>query len=232
MNCKIISAKTSSSDKRDGIFNEFRKSLLFLLFFLIFIADSWAATIMQKMIDENYSKTIRPFVSKWYVGTVYIENNKLKIEYESDFGKYPTFMAYRIDDNKIDIIVKCVPLDSIARKNFTYSSTYYLLTFSLDDDVINYVCHFIENPFLIISDFTFNVGTINERYVNVRKEPTTKSKICSVLNRNNNVVVTSIGNDLCKVAQMLDFWLEIKLDDEKYWIYGYYVEFLKEIALK
>jgi len=85
---------------------------------------------------------------------------------------------------------------------------------------------------LIINDFTFNIGTINERYVNVRKKPTTKSEIHCVLYRNNNVNITSIGNDLFKVAQMFDFWLEIKFEDEKYWIYGYYVEFLKEIPLK
>jgi hypothetical protein len=199
----------------------FRKHLLFLLFFVIFISSSWA-TIVQKMINENYREVIRPFVSKWYVGTLYMENNKLKIIYESDFGKYPTFMAYKINDDRIDIIIKSIPLNSIARGNETYSPNYYLLTLSLNDDVINYVCHFIENPFLII----------NERYVNVRNEPTTRSGIHCVLYRNNIVFATSIGNDLFRVAQMLDFWLEIELDNGKYWIYGYYVDFLNEIVLE
>jgi hypothetical protein len=176
---------------------------------------------MQKMIDENYSETIRPFVSKWYVGTLYVENQKLKIIYESDFGKHPTFMAYKITDNKIDIIIKSIPLESIPRGNETYSPTYYLLTLSLHNDIINYVCHFIENPFLIINDFSFNIGIINERYVNVRVQPTTKSKIHCILYRNNTVTITSIGNDLFRVAQMLDFWLEIELDNGNYWIYGY-----------
>jgi hypothetical protein len=184
------------------------------------------------MIDEKYSVMIRPFASKWYVGTLYMENDKLKIIYESDFGKYPTFMAYKISDNRIDIIIKSIPLNSIALGNEIYSPTYYLLTLSLNDDVINYVCHFIENPFLIINDFTFNIGKINERYVNVRKEPKIKSEIYCLLYRNNNVTATSIGNDLFRVAQMLDFWLEIDLDNGKYWIYGYYVEFLKEIMFE
>jgi hypothetical protein len=209
----------------------FRKNFLLFLFIVVFISNSWA-TIVQKMIDENYSEMIRPFVSKWYVGTLYMENNKLKIIYESDFGKYPTFMAYKISDDRIDIIIKSIPLNSIARGNETYTPTYYLLTLSLNDGVINYVCHFIENPFLIINGFTFNVGKINERYVNIRKKPTTRSEIHCVLYRNNNVTATSIGNDLFRVAQMLDFWLEIELDNERYWIYGYYVEFSKEIMLE
>jgi hypothetical protein len=186
---------------------------------------------MQKMIDENYSQVIRPFVSKWYVGTIYVENNKLKIRYDSDFGKIPTFMAYKIDDYRMDIIIKSIPFNSIPVGNETYSPTWYLLTFYLDNDEINYVCHFIENPFLIINDFTFNTGKINNRYVNIRKEPTTKSEIYIRLYYNNNVTVSSIGNDLIGIAQMLDFWLEIELNDEKYWIYGYYVEFPKEIIL-
>jgi hypothetical protein len=106
------------------------------------------------------------------------------------------------------------------------------LTLFLNDDEINYVCHFIENPFLIISDFTFNIATINEEYVNVRKEPTIRSEIYFILYFNNNVTVTSIGNDMFRVAQMYDFWLEVELDNRKCWIYGYYVEFSKEIILE
>jgi hypothetical protein len=184
------------------------------------------------MIDENYSETIRPFVSKWYVGTLYVENQKLKIIYGSDFSKYPTFMAYKITDDRIDIIIRSVPLNSIPRGKEIYSPTYYLLTLSLYNDIISYVCHFIENPFLIINDFTFTTGTINERYVNVRTCPTTRSEIHCILYRDDNVTVTSIGNDLFKVAQMLDFWMEIELDDGNYWIYGYYIEFMKEINLE
>jgi hypothetical protein len=181
------------------------------------------------MISENYNEIIRPFVSKWYVGTVYIEDNKLKIRYDSDFGKIPTFMAYKINDNGIDIIIKSIPRNNIPIGNETYSPSWYLLTFSLNDDNINYVCHFIENPFLIINDFIFNTGIINNRYVNIRKEPTTRSEIYTKLYYNKNITVTSIGNDLIRVVQMLDFWLEIELDSKKYWIYGYYVDFPKEI---
>ena len=82
-----------------------------------------------------------------------------------------------------------------------------------------------------INNFNFNIGRINERYVNIRTEPTNRSELFCVLYRNTNVNITSIGNDLFRVAQMLDFWLEIEIGNNKYWIYGYYVEFLNEIYL-
>ena len=126
-----------------------KKYLLLLLFSTIFISNI-CANIVQKMINENYSEIIRPFVSKWYVGTLYMENNKLKIIYQSDFGRYPTIMAYNITDNKIEIILKCLPLRNIPMENEIFSPLYYLLTLSLEDDNINYVCHYIENPYLII----------------------------------------------------------------------------------
>ena len=207
-----------------------KKYILVFLLFSVFITNSWAG-IVQRILDENFSAVIRPFSSKWYVGTLYIEGNKLKIKYESDFSRYPTIMAYKISEEKIDIIIKSIPFKNIPKNNEIFSPTYYLITLFIENSNINYVCYFIENPYLIIDGFTFNFGKINEEHVNVRTKPTTKSTIYSKLNLGANVTVTSIGNDLIKIAQMLDFWLEIEIDNKKFWIYGYYIEFLKEIIL-
>ena len=207
-----------------------RYFLVFLLFSVL-ITNSWA-TIVQRMIEEKYSAVIRPFSSKWYVGTLFIENTKLKIKYESDFSKYPTIMAYKISEDKIDIIIKSLPFDNVPKNNEVFSPTYYLITLFIENNSVNYVCYFIENPYLIIDGFTFNYGKINEENVNVRTKPTTQSTIYSKLNFGANITVTSIGNDLIKIAKMLDFWLEIEIDNKKFWIYGYYIEFLKEIILK
>jgi len=215
-----------------------RRRLVCFFLFAAAASASWASAIARKMAEESYTAVIRPFASKWYVGTLHTEGNKLRIEYGSDFGKYPTFMAYKISDYTIEIIIKSVPLDSAAvppggapGANWTYSPTFYLLTLSLNDGVITYTCYYVENPSLISGGFTFNRGAINESGVNVRRKPTTESEIHRALYRSDTVIVTAVGEDLYRVAHMADFWLEIQLDRGKYWVYGYYVEFPGEITL-
>jgi len=216
----------------------FRKCILVLIFFF-FASNAWA-NIVQKLIESNYIEIIRESSEqKWYVGTVIVSNNKLNIIYESGAGESPTIMAYKKSDNRLELILKCLPLLSVRRfsESEMYIPVFYLLSFYLDNNEIKYECNFIENPASFIIGFTFNRCVIHERSAIVRAEPTTESEMVSILPQDYIVTVTSIGNDFYEIFRIKDYWLEINFaremyGDTRFWIYGFYVRFPKEIILE
>ena len=239
----------------------FKKSLLFLLFLCLSI-HSWAdipeeicideinianeisitdeiivtdkINIIDKIIEENFKTLIQPFGSMRNIGSLYVDGNNLNISYESGFDSYPSIMAYNIEGNSISIILKCRPIRQFFLRQYeTANSHYYLVNLFLNDnEEIEYNCFIIENPSLIIDGFIFNTGIIVSEYVNVRSNQSTQSRIVGRLYQNTKVEVISIGSRLTQVAQMLDFWMEIKLDGNNFWVYGYYIDFLRSIVLK
>lgn len=210
--------------------NYIRKLFVLLFFFGVCVFAN--AGIVEKLLEEGVNEIIRPYSSIRYVGTLYTENCRLKISFESDTGYFPTIMAYKIADEEMKIIIKSRRLDNNYKPDMVYSSMYFLITLFLEDDKIKYVCYWIEDPYIIADGFTFNDGKINEKFVNVRLKPSTKSGIFYKLPRGSIVRVTSIGKNLTAVVQMLDFWFEVEINREKYWIYGYYIDFFREILLK
>jgi hypothetical protein len=207
-----------------------RKFLLLMLFVNLCISAN--ADIVDTLIEKKYSGVIRPYGSTRYVGEIKVENDALKLSYASDLGWYPTIMAHSISADSIKLIIKSREYPRAKTTKASFNALYYKVELYLEKEEIAYTCYWIEEPVLILDGYAFTEGTINERFVNIRKEPSTKSGIFGKLNRGSKVTAVAVSKNATAVALMFDYWVQISINDVKYWVYGYYVDFSREIKLK
>jgi uncharacterized protein YgiM (DUF1202 family) len=208
-----------------------KKFLLLMLFVNLCISAN--ADIVDTLIEKKYSTVIHPYGSTRYVGNLDVENGTLKLSHSSDSSiRYPTIMAHAISADSIQLIIKSrgYPWDKSTKGPFNV--LYYKVKLYLEKEEIAYTCYWIEEPILILDGYAFTEGTINERFVNIRKEPSTKSGIFGKLNRGSKVTATAVSKNAIPIALMYDYWIQISINDTKYWVYGYYVDFSREIKLK
>jgi hypothetical protein len=207
-----------------------RKFLLLALFVnLCALAN---ADIVDSLIEKKYSGAIRPYGSTRYVGELKVENGTLKLSYASDLGWYPTIMAHSISADSVKLIIKSRQYPKGNNTKGPFSVLYYKVELYLEKEEIASTCYWIEEPMLILDGYAFTEGTINEGFVNIRKEPSTKSGIFGKLNRGSKVTAAAVSKNAAPVALMFDYWIQVSINDAKYWVYGYYVDFSREIKLK
>jgi hypothetical protein len=207
-----------------------KKFLLLMLFVNLCISAN--ADVVDTLIEKKYSTVIRPYGSTRYVGELKIENDALKLSYASDIGSYPTIMAHSISADSIQLIIKSRQYPRGKNTKGPFSVVYYKVKLYLEKEEIAYTCYWIEEPSLVLDGYAFTEGTINERFVNIRKESSTKSGIFGKLNRGSKVTASAVSKNAMPIALMYDYWIQISINDAKYWVYGYYVDFSREIKLK
>jgi uncharacterized protein YgiM (DUF1202 family) len=203
--------------------------IILLLFSLMLIY----ADIADKLIQQNYVEMLRSNGSQRYIGTLYITNNQLSIMYESDAGYNPTIMAYNITDASIKLIIKYRWLginDEIASRNDGKSPSYYYFVKikQNEEDEIIYDCIPLEN--VLPDNFIFTNGIVNDDNVNMRENPSLDGQIITQANKNQTVFVTGL-DQYVEIENMLDYWFQIKVENRDLWIFGYYIDFQKEIEL-
>ncbi|MDR1930990.1 MAG: SH3 domain-containing protein [Treponema sp.] len=202
---------------------------------LVLAAFPVSADIIDDLIENKFSEIIRPYGSSRYVGTLTVENDALRLSFESDNGYYPTIMAHGISAERIGLIIKsrAVPAEGAEiPKNALFSTKYYRVELYREEEGIRYSCYQVEEPGLVIEGFTFTGATVNERFVNLRTGPSTESAVYGRLNYGAAVTGCGVSGNSSRVALMSDYWIQITLNDAAYWVYGYYVDFQREIKLK
>ena len=209
--------------------NIFKKILILIFFFGII--NFINADIVDKLLESNYVEIIRPYASNAYVGTLIVKNNKLNILFESE-GLHPTIMAYKINSDRIHLIIKSRPIENSRNINSIFYPEYYEITLYIENDKIKYSCYLIGSPYLIIDGYIFNKGIIIEENVNIRTKPGLDGEIFCKINKGYLAKIIAINNNYENVARMIDYWLEINIEEKNYWVFGYYVDFLQEITLK
>jgi hypothetical protein len=204
---------------------------ILVLIFLIFLAVNIFGNIIDDLISENYNEQIIPFGSKWLLCDLIINNNNLSIEFSSDTGWYPTIMAYRFTDEKIQLIIKN-RLDKNEPDGLCWVMYYYVELFKNENNVC-YNCYYIENLEKILNkNYTLNYGITNERNVRVREGPSTQYGIYKQLAANSIVKIFDTNEETETIVRMRDYWYKIEVDDKYFWIYGFYIDFPQRIKIK
>jgi hypothetical protein len=188
--------------------------------------------VVSAIIEKKFCEDIRPYGSDRYIGTLFVEDSKLKISFNACGDLYPTIMAYDISGDTIKLITKNRDVYNQKNPRAHYGELYWSIELYLEDGEVKYKCYWIEDPYMIIKGYTFTEGTINEKFVKIRTEPNTKSHIYGTLNIKSKIKVTSIGSKWTRVVKMGDFWVEVEINGGKFWVYGYYVDFATGIKLK
>jgi hypothetical protein len=195
-------------------------------------------SVIEWIFETNYVRMIRPDNENKYVGTFFVRDNKIHFIYESDAGFSPSIFAYKNEFNSFKLVIKSrwvgfeyADIDMnffwVGDIDGKIPSYYYLIEFTREDSDIKYSCKILEE--VNINGFSINYGKVNDDNVNLRENPSLDNKIINRINSNEIVRVLDISEETMEIDNMIDYWFKIEHENIEAWIYGYYLDFLKEI---
>jgi hypothetical protein len=188
-------------------------------------------SVIEWMFETGYNQIIRPGDSEGaYMGTFFVEGNKVHFIYESDAGFNPSIFAYKDEFDTFKLIIKSRWIgsdwyDDIAGEIIPVR--YSLVEFTKEDSDISYSCETLDE--IKLEGFTLNYGKVNEDNVNLRDNPSLQGRALRRIHSNEVVEVKDVGSEYMEIGNLTDYWFKIKHDNSEAWIFGYYLDFLKEM---
>ena len=194
--------------------------------------DTENMSIIDFMFNKGYNMIIRPDGERKYVGTFLVRDDKICIIYASDAGFYPSLMAYTNEFDTLKIIAKSRwrGSDWADDINGKLPAYYYLIEFVKENSEIKYTCKYMDT--VDIGGFQLNKGIVNDDNVNLRILSSVEGEVYGKINKNEIVEVNYIGGEYDEIQNMVDYWFNIKYENNDVWVYGYFLDFLEEIKVK
>jgi hypothetical protein len=206
------------------------KKYWFLLLFCIFTKNIHA-DIMDKLSEITVSNRISFHDYNWYIFSIYIDGNDLVVDVFSDMADSVSIMGYRIIDNTIRIIIKRRTWDFVfferERKQAVIDvNYYYLIEFEEIEGKLEYYCNRIEE--MNINNFIINDAIVVET-TNARFGPSTRWNESIKLEEGDSIEVINIEKDTD--YRPYDFWYKVIINEEIYWVFGFYIDFRNKMKI-
>jgi hypothetical protein len=211
------------------------KRAIILLFHCMIFQFCFSQNIVDNLLNDKIDFIARQDgVSSSYVGTIIFEDKKVKLLYES-MGFTPSIMAIRIDSNLIELIIKSrwTGDEESPRDNDQYPVLYYYLGIQYKNKSVKYSCKRIENmKSFDLSSYRICKSFISDDNVNVREDSSVSAKVINKLQRNEQVEFININSNNIDINLMKDYWYRIKYKGKLGNVFGYFIDFSKDVSIK
>jgi hypothetical protein len=201
-----------------------------LLLFILLNTQLFATDIKDQLINTNFCKMIRLNRSQ-YICTLFVRDDIFNCIYESDAGSSPSILGYRFINTSLELIIK----SRWQINDWNYESEdrptyYYYIILQLEGEEISYSCSLIDT--IDISGFIILPAFINDDDVNIRREPNLSSEVIEQFDESHPISVLGISRSTQKINEYTDYWFEIDIDGQTAWVFGYLIDFQRQIDLR
>jgi hypothetical protein len=175
----------------------------------------------------------------YYIGSLYLDNNKLVLEYsppgqEGYFENGASIMAYNINSDSVELIIKrwtWIYIDDDS-DNKEKDIVYYHIILTENDGKIDCFCLYIE-PTLDLNDYNINIATVIYDNVYAYSSPSFNSQRIAILENGINIkILPTILAENGPEEEPYDFWYKIEFENKEVWVYGYFIKFSNKINVR
>jgi len=206
---------------------------IFIIIIMLIVSDQLYpqdSQIYKTLVYKKYDLIVRPDGLKDYVGTLYVDGTYLKFIYESDAGMYPTIMAVKSSNTAVNLIIKGRwQLNDWNSNTKNKKTRYYLISLKLLSNDIQTNCTEIDR--VNVNGYNVLDAVVNDDHVNIRNLPNINGKVIDKLYKGKAIQAIEISDSIEKINDFEDYWIKIKYNNIEGWIYGYYLDFSKNIKI-
>ncbi len=162
-----------------------------------------------------------------YIGTLFTEQNKLQLIYES-MGLTPSIMGFDVIDGKLHLLIKSRWTGAEEpREDEHFDVVYFQTIISSNGGAISCSSKRLEN--IDLHGFVLMPAMVNDNRVNSRTGPSLNGTVVLQKNRGDQLEIISLGDEYETIGDMSDYWFEFKDNSQSLWIYGYFIDFVNAI---
>jgi hypothetical protein len=175
----------------------------------------------------------------YYAGSLFLDIDELTLVYfipeqEGFFKNNSCIMAYKINSNDIQLIIKKW-MWSYADEYYEKEEkdiVYYHITLIEKDGKIKYTCAYTTSA-LDLNEFTINAAVVLDENVYAYSTPSFNSEKIIELKKETSIKIlpTRLAENGPE-TKPYDFWYKIEVNKNEAWVYGYFISFSNRVKIK